>query len=131
MVLVSQGVGHHTDHLLPGSLAGRGEVLAVVGSQDDDEDVTQELPVQGAEAISWGCPHIPPHRPTRVSGELTAEQGADLSLSDLSQIDPGPMQGTRLVAQPVVWHALRSLGVLDPLPAPSFACCVLSSLGFY
>lgn len=43
MVLASQGVGHHTDQLLPGSLAFRSEVLAEVGGQDDDEDVTQEL----------------------------------------------------------------------------------------
>lgn len=40
VVLVSQRVGHHTDHLLPGGLAGGGEVLAEVAGQDDDEDVT-------------------------------------------------------------------------------------------
>lgn len=43
MVLVGQRVGHHTHHLLPGSLAGGSEVLAEVGGQDDDQDVPQEL----------------------------------------------------------------------------------------
>lgn len=43
VILVCQGMGHQPDQLLPRGLAGRGEVLGEVGSQDDDQDVTQEL----------------------------------------------------------------------------------------
>lgn len=52
MVLVAQRMGHRIDHLLPGRLAGGGELLAEVGGQDDDEDVTQELAMEGGEAVS-------------------------------------------------------------------------------
>lgn len=43
VVLAGQGVSHDTHQLLPGELAGRGEVLGEVGSQDNDEDVPEEL----------------------------------------------------------------------------------------
>lgn len=45
-------MGHHTHHLLPGSLAGRSEVLADVGGQDDDQDVPQELAKEEEEKPS-------------------------------------------------------------------------------
>lgn len=62
MVLVGQGVGHHTHHLLPGSLAGGGELLAEVGGQDDDEDVTQELWGGSRAASGEQCPPRSPHK---------------------------------------------------------------------
>lgn len=101
MVLVGQGVGHHTDQLLPGSLAVRSEVLAEVGGQDDDQGVPQEL--QGREKRpSAGA--APASLPTTPSGPLGSSQQSrervdlrfisDLSqvylrlISDLSQVDP-------------------------------------------
>lgn len=55
VVLVAQGVGHHADQLLPGGLAGRGELLPEVGSQDDDEDVTQELQGRRRKIPPWSA----------------------------------------------------------------------------
>lgn len=43
VVLAGQGVGHQPHQLLPRGLAGRGELLAEVSGQDDDQDVTQQL----------------------------------------------------------------------------------------
>jgi len=47
MVLVGQSMGHHADQLLPSGLAGRGEVLGEMRSQHNDEDVSQELEMEG------------------------------------------------------------------------------------
>lgn len=43
MVLVSQGSGHASHHLLIGSLQLRGEFLAKVASQHTHQNVAQEL----------------------------------------------------------------------------------------
>uniref|UniRef100_A0A8C0GD78 Uncharacterized protein n=1 Tax=Chelonoidis abingdonii TaxID=106734 RepID=A0A8C0GD78_CHEAB len=37
-------MGHHAGQLLPGSLAGRGELLRKVGGQDNDEDGSAQSP---------------------------------------------------------------------------------------
>lgn len=45
VVLAGQRVSHHPHQLLPGGLAGGGELLAQVGRQHNVEDVSQELEV--------------------------------------------------------------------------------------
>lgn len=124
VVLVGQRVGHHTDHLLPGGLAGGGEFLAVVGSQDDDEDVTQELAVEGEEAVSWRCPRLPPHRPTPSLG---SSQQARSRFIPASCRAPGS------------WHSLLSAMHQDPwvcwilpqhLPLPAVQCPPSASTEF-
>lgn len=43
MVLVSQGSGHSSHHLLEGSLCSGGEILAQVVAQHNHDHIAQEL----------------------------------------------------------------------------------------
>lgn len=133
VVLVGQRMGHHADHLLPGGLAGGGEVLAEMGGQDDDEDVTQELGVEAEEAVSPVLPpaSLPTIAPPRCScvdtsfQELIAKQGTHLS---------------QPCAQHSSWHNLHlwwspgHLNGLDRLPQhlplPAMQCPPSASPGF-
>ena len=131
MVLVGQRVGHHTDHLLPGGLAGGGEVLTEVSGQDNDEDVTQELAMEGGEAVSpvlppASLPTVAPPRCSRVdTGYCRIHRKARSGFITAPCREPGSLHSLHL------WHSPGCLDVLDPPPqTPSFACCAVSSLYF-
>lgn len=131
VVLMGQRVGHHTNHLLPGGLAGGGEVLAVVGGQDDDEDVTQELSLEGGEGVSPVLPptSLPTIAPFRCSCVDTGYWGihhkARNGFVTTPRRAPGSLHSLHL------WHSPGCLDMLDPPPqTPPFACCAASSLCF-
>lgn len=134
VVLVGQRVGHHTDHLLPGGLAGGGEVLAEMGGQDDDEDVTQELGVEAEEAISPVLPlaSLPTIAPPRCSCVDTSFRGINRKTRNAFI--------TALCTAPSSWHNLHlwwspgQLNGLDRLPQhlplPAMQCPPSASPGF-
>lgn len=81
VVLAGQSVGHHTDQLLPGSLAFGSEILAEVGSQDDDQDVTQELGGQEHPQVSNAQEPADPHASTRIRPRETSGHFVGLKIS--------------------------------------------------
>lgn len=60
MVAQSQGVGHHADQLVEGSVGTGGELLPKVGRQDDEEDVSQELEEKRPEQVRGAPWNTPP-----------------------------------------------------------------------
>lgn len=79
VVFAGQGVGNHAHQLLPGSLAVGSEVLAEVGSQDNDQDVTQELWGQEQPRVSSASTSPHKHSPySRESALLNLPQALNL-----------------------------------------------------
>lgn len=74
-------MGHRTDQLLPGSLAVGREILAEVGSQDDDQDVTQELRGQEHPRVSNAQEPADPHTSTRIRPRETSGHFVGLKIS--------------------------------------------------